>query len=102
MIEMYSQPEINMTELMIGRHLKSNPALHYVDDDLTTTYTHADCERYSNQLAALLAAHHGLEKGDRVAVMLPKSPQLVFAALGLWRMGLVFVPLFAGKNFSTI
>lgn len=100
-IKMYSQSEVNMTELMIGRHTQSNPALHYVEDDVTTTYTHADCERYSNQLALLLAKQ-GLMKGDRVAVMLPKSPQLVFAALAIWRLGCVFVPLFAAFEQTAI
>jgi acetyl-CoA synthetase len=102
MISMYSTPQINMTDLMINRHLESNPALFYLEeDDVTRTYSYADCERYSSQLSALLA-NKGLEKGDRVAVMLPKSPQLVFAALGLWRMGYVFVPLFAAFERDAI
>ena len=86
---------------MIGRHIQSNPALHYVEDDVTTTYTYADCEQYSNQLALLLA-NQGLQKGDRVAVMLPKSPQLVMAALAIWRLGCVFVPLFAAFEQTAI
>jgi acetyl-CoA synthetase len=98
---MYSQPEINMTELMIGRHAQNSPALHYVEEEATTTYTHADCERFSSQLAELLAAQ-GLQQGDRVAVMLPKSPQLIFAALAVWRMGCVFVPLFAAFEKDAI
>lgn len=111
LIDMYSQPEINMTELMIGRHAQSDAALHYVDvvedvhgvqGDITCeTFTHADCERYSSQLASLLEKQ-GLKKGDRVAVMLPKSPQLVIASLGLWRLGYVFVPLFAAFERDAI
>ncbi|ATW27500.1 AMP-binding protein [Candidatus Formimonas warabiya] len=36
----------------------------------------------------------GIRKGDRIAVMLPKTPELVIAALAIWRLGAVYLPLF--------
>ena len=36
----------------------------------------------------------GVTKGDRVATLLPKSPELLITTLGLWRLGAAHVPLF--------
>jgi acetyl-CoA synthetase len=33
-------------------------------------------------------------RGDHVATLLPKCPELLIAAVGLWRLGAVHVPLF--------
>ena len=35
----------------------------------------------------------GVAKGDRVAVMLPNSPQFFIAELGAWKIGAILVPL---------
>ena len=101
MVEMYSKPQINMTDLLISRHNFKNKALIYIDGDDLKTYTYEDCERLSSHLAILLA-DQGVQKGDRIAVMLPKSPQIVIAALALWRMGCIFVPLFAAFEKDAI
>jgi len=36
----------------------------------------------------------GVRRGDRVATLLPKSPELVVSVLGIWRLGAVHIPLF--------
>jgi acetyl-CoA synthetase len=36
----------------------------------------------------------GVGRGDRVATLLPKRPELPIATLGLWRLGAIHVPLF--------
>jgi acetyl-CoA synthetase len=36
----------------------------------------------------------GVRRGDRVSVLLPKSPELVVTLLAIWRIGAVHVPLF--------
>lgn len=48
-----------------------------------------DSRRFAGALAAA-----GIGAGDRVAVLLPKSVELVVALVGLWRVGAVHVPLF--------
>jgi amino acid adenylation domain-containing protein len=49
-------------------------------------------DAWANGIAARLAAL-GLRIGDRVAVALPRSAALPAAILGIWKAGLVYVPL---------
>ena len=46
--------------------------------------------RFANALVAL-----GITKGERVFVLAPRLPELYSAALGSWKVGAVFCPLFA-------
>jgi acetyl-CoA synthetase len=48
-----------------------------------------DAARFANFLNA-----QGIGPGDRVAVMLPRIPELMIAALGVWRAGAVYAPMF--------
>jgi long-chain acyl-CoA synthetase len=49
-------------------------------------------DQQSSALAAALGAL-GVKKGDRVALMIPNSPQAIIAQLGAWKAGGVVVPL---------
>ncbi len=51
-----------------------------------------ELERLSDAFAAALVAV-GVEKGDRVALLLPNCPQFVIGQLGAWKAGAVVVPL---------
>ena len=51
-----------------------------------------DFIRSSNALAMGLAAL-GVKKGDRVAMMLPNSPQMVIGFQGIWRAGAIAAPI---------
>ncbi|MET9439549.1 AMP-binding protein [Streptomyces sp. NPDC006610] len=62
--------------------------LAYFDGRLT--YREAD--ELSDSVAGHLAAR-GLERGDRVAVLLQNSPHFVLAVLGAWKAGAVVVPV---------
>ncbi|MER7776162.1 AMP-binding protein [Streptomyces sp. NPDC096191] len=62
--------------------------LAYFDGRLT--YREAD--RLSDSVAGHLAAR-GLERGDRVAVVLQNSPHFVLAVLGAWKAGAIVVPV---------
>jgi acetyl-CoA synthetase len=55
-------------------------------------YTFGDLKRLSNRLANLLVAS-GLERGDRVAVLLPQQPETLVAHFAAYRAGLVAMPL---------
>src|SRR4029450_10183026 len=59
-------------------------------DDFLLTYQELD-ER-STRAAALLA-EHGVEPGDRVALMLPNVPQFPMLYYGILRAGAVVVPM---------
>ena len=52
----------------------------------------AQLEGYSNDFAAALL-DLGVQKGDRVAALLPNSPQAVIAQLGSWKAGAIFCPI---------
>ncbi len=56
-------------------------------------YTFAQLRDLSSRSAGALKAL-GVTKGDRVATLLPKSPELLVTTLGLWRLGAAHVPLF--------
>ncbi|MBT2415599.1 AMP-binding protein [Streptomyces sp. ISL-12] len=62
--------------------------LAYFDGRLT--YREAD--ELSDSVAGRLAAR-GLERGDRVAVVLQNSPHFVLAVLGAWKAGGIVVPV---------
>ncbi|MEU8506508.1 AMP-binding protein [Streptomyces brevispora] len=65
-----------------------HPALAYFDGRLTYRETDALSDSVAGHLAA-----RGLERGDRVAIMLQNSPQFVLALLGAWKAGATVVPL---------
>ena len=56
-------------------------------------FSFADLKRLSNRFANVLLAH-GLERGDRVAVLLPQAPETALAHLAAFKAGLISVPLF--------
>ena len=56
-------------------------------------YTFWDLKRFSNQLANGLKAH-GIERGDRVGIMLPQSPETGISHIALYKIGAVAIPLF--------
>ncbi|MFD4262473.1 class I adenylate-forming enzyme family protein [Streptomyces sp. NPDC058534] len=62
--------------------------LAYFDGRLT----YREVDRLSDSVAGHLAAR-GLERGDRVAVVLQNSPHFVLAVLGAWKAGAVVVPV---------
>ncbi|MEV6327281.1 AMP-binding protein [Streptomyces sp. NPDC051909] len=66
----------------------AHPALVYFDARLT----YAEADALSDSVAGHLAAR-GVERGDRVAVMLQNSPHFVLALLGAWKAGAAVVPL---------
>ena len=54
--------------------------------------TYGELEFASNRLARLLA-EHGCRRGDRVCLLLPKSPTAVAAMLGVLKVGAAYVPI---------
>ncbi|MCL8012319.1 class I adenylate-forming enzyme family protein [Streptomyces sp. AS02] len=62
--------------------------LAYFDGRLT----YREVDELSDSVAGHLAAR-GLERGDRVAILLQNSPHFVLALLGAWKAGAVVVPV---------
>ena len=44
----------------------------------------------------------GIQKGSRVAVLLPKGIELIYSALAIWQLGAVYVPLFTAFGAQAI
>ncbi len=54
--------------------------------------TYGELERLTDAFAVGLAGL-GVKKGDRVALLLPNSPQFIIAELGAWKAGATVLPL---------
>lgn len=68
-------------------------ALIYEDDEgKIEKYTFWDLKGLSNRLANLLKAY-GVEKGDRVAFVLPQSPEVAISHIATYKLGAIAVPL---------
>ena len=87
----------NIAEAVCGRWARSNPdkpALIHLDRHLNPAkWSHGALWDVSGRLAAAFA-EHGLRRGDRVALILPQSPEALLTHLACWRLGAVTVPLF--------
>ena len=60
--------------------------------DRVEEYTYADVLRFANSIAAGLEAR-GVQRGDRIGILMENVPHWVFALLGVLRIGGVVVPL---------
>jgi len=93
----YQGDSIALATLLCDRHARANGTtaalLHESVAGQTTELSFARLSQDSMRLATVLA-DLGVGKGDRVAVLLPKGPELLIAALATWRLGAVYMPLF--------
>ncbi|PZQ46615.1 MAG: AMP-dependent synthetase [Rhodovulum sulfidophilum] len=87
----------NIAEVCCDVWARADPdrlALRHLQlDDVVRDYSFADLARASRRLANVLAAH-GIARGDRVAVLLPQSPEALLTHLAAYRLGAIVVPLF--------
>jgi amino acid adenylation domain-containing protein len=83
-----------MSELLqnwVTRQAESRPeARCIVSGEKSLTY--GDLEKQSNQLAHILLKA-GCGKGDRVCILMPKSPEAVLSMLGALKAGCMHVPV---------
>ncbi|MDW0118505.1 acetate--CoA ligase [Sporosarcina thermotolerans] len=89
---------INIAYEAVDRHAdsyrKNKVALYYKDANRKEAYTFNEMKRMSNKAANVLRNHSTLEKGDRLFVFMPRSPELYFSILGALKMGTIVGPLF--------
>jgi acetyl-CoA synthetase len=75
-------------------HQRYRLALIYEDErGQSEQYTFWDLKRLSNRLANGLRAH-GIERGDRVGIMLPQSPEAGISHIAIYKIGAIAIPLF--------
>ena len=86
--------------LEIGfKKFKSHPAFH----NMGTTLTYEEIELQSRKFASYLQNDLRLQKGDRVALMMPNILQYPVALFGLLRAGMVAVnvnPLYTPRELE--
>ena len=94
----YETGKVNMAYEAIDRHVesfrKNKVALYYRDDYRNEKYTFKEMKDLSNKAANVLKQYGDVEKGDRVFIFMPRSPELYFAVLGALKLGAIVGPLF--------
>lgn len=94
----YKTGKVNIAHEAVDRHAdsfrKNKVALFYKDENRKETYTYNDMKIMTNKAANVLQNHSSLEKGDRLFVFMPRSPELYFSLLGALKMGVIVGPLF--------
>jgi acetyl-CoA synthetase len=84
---------LNIGVACCDRHPAGDVALiHATREGDLNRYRFGDLSRMSNGLANALQAD-GVTAGDRVAVVLPQSPETAIAHLAIYKLGAVAVPL---------
>ncbi|NTW46753.1 MAG: long-chain fatty acid--CoA ligase [Chlorobaculum sp.] len=83
-------PPITLPDVLrqASKEVPDLPALLFLGSQMSYT----ELERQSDAFAAALHAD-GVRKGDRVAVLLPNSPQMIVAEFGIWKTGAIGVLL---------
>ena len=89
-----------------GRHVRDgradNPALVHEDTSGNITrMSFGELDKASAQVANLLQSY-GVKAGDKVATMLPRTPELLTVVLATWRIGAVYQPLFTAFGYDSI
>jgi acetyl-CoA synthetase len=86
--------DYNIARDSLRKHAETDrPALYQAyPDGRRESYTFDDLDRLSNQVANGLAAL-GVERGDRVAVVVPQKPANPLTHLACWKLGAVSLPL---------
>jgi acetyl-CoA synthetase len=64
------------------------------DQGRAEKYTFWDIKNLSNRLANALRAH-GIERGDRIGILLPQCPETPIAHIAIYKLGAITVPLAA-------
>jgi len=89
--------KVNMAYEVIDRHTetwrKNKVALYYSDAKRNEKYTFQDLKDLSNQFANVLRKI-GVQKGERVFLFMPRSPEIYVSLLGTIKVGAIAGPLF--------
>lgn len=94
----YEQVPIHSFLEIAGREVPNKVAIHFLGKELT----YGEVAQYAKNFAAYLQSI-GITKGDRVAIMLPNSPQAVIAYYGILQAGAIVVqtnPLYTERELA--
>ena len=94
------QATVDLAGTIVDRHVQGGKAdataILWVGADgterrITFGELAAESARFANLLARI-----GVSKGDRLAIILPRIPEIMFAIIGAFRVGAIIVPIFTG------
>jgi acetyl-CoA synthetase len=89
---------MNLAYEAIDRHAKGSRknkiALYYQDGVRKEKYTFKEMKEMTNKAGNVFKTYADVEKGDRVFIFMPRSPELYFAVLGAIKLGAIVGPLF--------
>jgi long-chain acyl-CoA synthetase len=93
-------PDVSLGQMLEGSAAKypRNTALVFINNKIT----YAGLDELANRFAGALKKL-GVKKGDRVALLMPNTPQLVFAYYGALKLGAVVVmfnPLYSPREIE--
>ncbi len=100
LLEKYAKRPGNLARMIVGAG-SWRGGLDYLGPERESSHSMPELEEKSASVAAYLAAH-GVRKGDRVGVLLPKGPELLVSALAVWRLGAAYLPLFTAFGTDAI
>lgn len=94
----YKTGKVNLAYEAVDRHVDEKgtggaKALYFSDGKNDLSFTFAQLKEMSNKFANVLRKF-GIKKGDRVAIFMPRSPELYISFLGIFKSGAIAVPLF--------
>lgn len=88
---------VNIVQQLIDKNIScgrgNRVALYFDAEDRKESYTFSQLNEQVNRFANVLSKY-GFKKGDRLAIFLPRSPELYISFLGAAKKGLIVVPLF--------
>ncbi len=87
-------PHCTVTDLFL-QQLEQHPAVTAVHC-AGASFTYDTVDRYASRLAASLLNDCNIKPGDRVALLLSRSEQVIFTILGIWKAGAAYVPVDPG------
>lgn len=100
-VEKFQQP-IAVNDFLCNNHSSNKIAFHFENKEgLKKSITYGELKENAAKLANVLK-DLGIQKGSRVAVLLPKGIELIYSALAIWQLGAVYVPLFTAFGTQAI
>ena len=87
----YESGLMNIAHEAVDRHAESyrKNKVHFIIKMQIEkkSYTYNEMKKMSNKAANVLRNHSSLEKGDRIFIFMPRSPELYFSFLGALKTG---------------
>ncbi|WP_456696665.1 AMP-binding protein [Aeromicrobium sp. P5_D10] len=98
----YDTSDVSAAHLLCDRHPAERVAFRIIGlDGEIRDLTFGELGLRSRRMAAVLC-DRGVQRGDRVPVMMHKSAELIVTLVAIWRLGAVHVPLFTAFSHGAV